>query len=126
MLRTTAKRLEVLLVTEDLAVAIATQQRIQAHHQVRVALSPLDAIAQIKRRAPDVVVCDHAMTPVTGEELFEIIATFFPAVRRVLQVEWSLARASAPNVEQLLVRGLAEAVVERPSSLEQLLAAIEA
>ncbi len=119
-----SRRLGVLVVSEDPAVALAVEQRLRGLHQVRVAMSAQKALVEIKREPPDVVVCDQAIAPVTADELFEIIATFFPKVRRVLQVEWRLGSGLGPTMKGLLERGLAEAVVDRAASLEHLLAAI--
>ena len=121
----TPRRLGVLVVSEDPAVATAAEQRIRERHQVRVTRSAREAMAEMKREVPDVVLCDQALTPVSADELFEIMATFYPKVRRVLQVEWRLGSDLGPTMRGLLERGLAEAVVDRPASREQLLAAIE-
>ncbi len=49
--------------------------------RVRVVYSVIEAIAALKRELPDVLVCDERLEPFSADELFELVARFFPAIR---------------------------------------------
>ena len=49
--------------------------------RVRVVYSVVEAIAALKRELPDVLVCDSRLEPFSADELFELVARFFPAIR---------------------------------------------
>src|SRR5205823_4014616 len=89
---------------------------INPRQKIRVASSESEALRQIGARPPDVMVFHHGSKVVAGEALFEIVATFFPHVHRVLYSglfpgEW----------RTLLERGLAQAVADQPDTLNDLL-----
>lgn len=87
---------------------------------MRLSFSVLAAIMEIKRRAPDVVVCQHEMEPVPGEDLLEMVAKALPNVRRILCSD------SAPAaLTELLEEGLVHAVVDGRGAPNELLSAIE-
>lgn len=49
--------------------------------RLRVVYSVVEAIAALKREVPDVLVCDARLEPFSADELFELVARFFPAIR---------------------------------------------
>ncbi len=55
-----------------------------AGHRVRVVFSILEAIAAVKAEAPDVLICDARMQPFSADELFELVARYYPAIRGVI------------------------------------------
>jgi DNA-binding NarL/FixJ family response regulator len=116
----TTRRRQLLVISEDPALAAAVARRTAGHYEVERSASAQIALSELRRRAPDVVLCDQALVPVSGEELLEIIASFFPQIRRVLY------GGPTDLWRRLLSEGLVEAAVDRACGRDELLAALDA
>lgn len=89
---------------------------LRERHLVRIAIGLRDAVHEIARRVPDVVVCALDMPPFCGDALLSMVASEHPSVRRIL--------LGAPDVRPI-TPDAAHAVVTRPLQPSALLAAIQ-
>jgi DNA-binding NtrC family response regulator len=111
-----ARRLDVLLVSDDEAVFAPLAELLRERHEVRLANSLRRAIEELVHRVPDAVVCDHDLSPYCGDALLAMIAREHPHVRRVLY--------TGPRGYDNRFAGAAHVALPRQATSMQLLAAI--
>ena len=112
-------RLDILVVEDEPKMARGLQRSLSAEHNVRVASSKRDALAQLRERAPHVLLCDHRLEWQKTDDLFEHVRDNYPRVRRVL---YSFSHLEVWN--DLLQRKLVDAVVPKSAPRNALLAAL--
>ena len=112
-------RLDILVVEDEPKMARGLQRSLSADHNVRVASSKRDALAQLRERAPHVLLCDHRLEWQKTDDLFEHVRDNYPRVRRVL---YSFSHLEVWN--DLLQRKLVDAVVPKSAPRNALLAAL--
>jgi DNA-binding NtrC family response regulator len=113
-----ARRLDVLLVDDDEQVRGPVAELLSVRHEVRVASGLRDAVDQLVKRVPDAIICDFDLPPYRGDVFLALVAREHPEVRRVLYT------GSLPSAVDCMT-GVAHAVLTKPSTLAQLLAAID-
>ncbi len=94
---------------------------IEGYHDVRMAESVPAATAEVKRNPPDVLLSDYDLGSLTGEELLQIVSSFFPRVRRVLVA----GSGDLSEFRALVSTGLAHAVLASYQDAGALLDAVE-
>ena len=112
-------RLDILVVEDEPKMARGLQRSLSVDHNVRVASSKRDALAQLRERAPHVLLCDHRLEWQKTDNLFEHVRDNYPRVRRVL---YSFSHLEVWN--NLLQRKLVDAVVPKSAPRNALLAAL--
>ena len=112
-------RLDILVVEDEPKMARGLQRSLSSEHNVRVASSKRDALAQLRERAPHVLLCDHRLEWQKTDDLFEHVRDNYPRVRRVL---YSFSHLEVWN--DLLQRKLVDAVVPKSAPRNALLAAL--
>jgi CheY-like chemotaxis protein len=112
-------RLDILVVEDEPKMARGLQRSLSVDHNVRVASSKRDALAQLRERAPHVLLCDHRLEWQKTDDLFEHVRDNYPRVRRVL---YSFSHLEVWN--DLLQRKLVDAVVPKSAPRNALLAAL--
>ena len=112
-------RLDILVVEDEPKMARGLQRSLSVDHNVRVASSKRDALAQLRERAPHVLLCDHRLEWQKTDDLFEHVRDNYPRVRRVL---YSFSHLEVWN--DLLQRKLIDAVVPKSAPRNALLAAL--
>jgi len=112
-------RLDILVVEDEPKMARGLQRSLSTEHNVRVASSKRDALAQLRERAPHVLLCDHRLEWQKTDDLFEHVRDNYPRVRRVL---YSFSHLEVWN--DLLQRKLVDAVVPKSAPRNALLAAL--
>jgi CheY-like chemotaxis protein len=112
-------RLDILVVEDEPKMARGLQRSLSVEHNVRVASSKRDALAQLRERAPHVLLCDHRLEWQKTDDLFEHVRDNYPRVRRVL---YSFSHLEVWN--DLLQRKLVDAVVPKSAPRNALLAAL--
>ena len=112
-------RLDILVVEDEPKMARGLQRSLSTEHNVRVASSKSDALAQLRERAPHVLLCDHRLEWQKTDDLFEHVRDNYPRVRRVL---YSFSHLEVWN--DLLQRKLIDAVVPKSAPRNALLAAL--
>jgi CheY-like chemotaxis protein len=112
-------RLDILVVEDEPKMARGLQRSLSADHNVRVASSKRDALAQLRERTPHVLLCDHRLEWQKTDDLFEHVRDNYPRVRRVL---YSFSHLEVWN--DLLQRKLVDAVVPKSAPRNALLAAL--
>jgi DNA-binding NarL/FixJ family response regulator len=109
----------VLVVDDSELTTRAIRRALCSRFQVMIANSVAQALSEIERREPDVVVCDFELGDATATDLLRIITERWPKIRRVLY------SASRPELWGLLVdEKLIDVALAKPSTRDQLLAAI--
>ncbi len=116
-----AARLEILIVSSELSRARHLARLIGSDHEVRILESVPGATADVKRNPPDVLVCEYDLGPLTGEELLEMVRSFFPRVRRILVV----GDGETAQFQALLSKGTADAIVPLQEDARALLDALK-
>lgn len=112
---------EVLVITRHPWVARWAAEHLGEDYPVRSAPGINEALFALGRYRPRAVIVEDASARGGAEELLELLASFYPDVRRLLFVSAPIQR-----YRDLLVRGLVDAVLDRdPRTREDLLAAIE-
>ncbi len=112
--------MDVLVVDDNELNVRALSRALKAHHTVRVALTPAEALAQIEARPPDVIICDFELGSESCTELLRTITEQHPRTRRILY------SASQPELWQELVRDrLVDETLSKPVTTETLLASID-
>jgi DNA-binding NarL/FixJ family response regulator len=106
-------------VEDEPKMARGLQRSLSTEHNVRVASSKRDALAQLRERAPHVLLCDHRLEWQKTDDLFEHVRDNYPRVRRVL---YSFSHLEVWN--DLLQRKLVDAVVPKSAPRNALLAAL--
>ncbi len=112
-------RLDILVVEDEPKMARGLQRSLSVDHNVRVASSKRDALAQLRERTPHVLLCDHRLEWQKTDDLFEHVRDNYPRVRRVL---YSFSHLEVWN--DLLQRKLVDAVVPKSAPRNALLAAL--
>ncbi|HVV52862.1 MAG TPA: response regulator [Polyangia bacterium] len=112
-------RLDILVVEDEPKMARGLQRSLSVEHDVRIATSKRDAFAQLRERAPHVLLCDHRLEWQKTDDLFEHVRDHYPRVRRVL---YSFSHLEVWN--DLLQRKLIDAVVPKSAPRNALLAAL--
>jgi CheY-like chemotaxis protein len=112
-------RLDILVVEDEPKMARGLQRSLSVDHNVRVASSKRDALAQLQERTPHVLLCDHRLEWQKTDDLFEHVRDNYPRVRRVL---YSFSHLEVWN--DLLQRKLVDAVVPKSAPRNALLAAL--
>lgn len=112
-------RPSVLIVEDQRCVGRGLQRLLRADCDVRLCASPREALAEIDRQLPDVVLCDYELGTDTSVAMLEELTHQHPGVRRVLY------SASRPELWQHLIeRRLIHQSLMKPGTREQLLAAV--
>ena len=75
---------DVLVVDDDTEHACMIARTLRARHHVRIAVGLRDAVHELMRKVPDVIVCAFDMPPYRGDALLAMIAREHPEVRRIL------------------------------------------
>ena len=83
---------------------------------MRAVATVADALAEVARAAPHVIISDFDLSPGSGAELLSAVAHTHPAVRRIL-----FSGSSNSTIEELLRRDIAHAFVPKGSPTETLL-----
>lgn len=106
-----------LVVDADVESACQVALVLRARHAVRIAVGLRDAVHEVARAVPDVIVCAFDMPPFRGDALLEMVAREHPEVRRVL---FRGKHRQGPP----LSGDAAHAVLTKPLSPSDLLAAV--
>ena len=112
-------RLDILIVEDEPKMARGVQRSLSASHDVRIAGSKAEAMEEIRRCPPDILLCDHRLEWQKTDDLFEHVRDNYPRVRRVL---YSFSHLEVWN--DLLQRKLVDAVVPKSAPRNALLAAL--
>jgi DNA-binding NtrC family response regulator len=115
----TLKR-RILVVDDDPTMTGLLADILGASFEVRTANNVIEAVGELKRELPDVLLCDFHLAGDTSESLLWIIARRFPTVRRILM------SAAEPDEWMYLVHGRAvEAALRKPFGIEELLGLLD-
>jgi CheY-like chemotaxis protein len=112
-------RLNILIVEDEPRMARGVQRSLSTAHEVRVAASKQQALEEIRRRVPDILLCDHRLEWQKTDDLFEHVRDHYPTVRRILY--------SFSHVEvwtDLVQRKLVDAVVPKSAPRNVLISAL--
>lgn len=109
-------RMSILLVEDDLNVARATRRLLGRDHDVSVAHSVSEAVAALAARSYEAVISDFNLGDDTGDVVLAYAAAVHPEARRVLY---------SGSADCGRAVGLAHAVVDKPATLAELVAALE-
>jgi len=112
-------RLDVLVVEDEPKMARGVQRSLSLDHDVRIATTKQEALAQLHERVPDVLLCDHRLEWQKTDDLFEYVRDNHPRVRRVL---YSFSNLEVWN--DLLHRKIVDAVVPKSAPRNALLSAL--
>jgi DNA-binding NarL/FixJ family response regulator len=99
--------------------ARGVQRSLSASHDVRIAGSKAEAMEEIRRCPPDILLCDHRLEWQKTDDLFEYVRDHHPKVRRILY--------SFSHVEiwtDLVQRKLVDAVIPKSAPRAALLSAL--
>jgi DNA-binding NtrC family response regulator len=99
------KRLDILIVYDDLATACALAKQIRHRHDVRIAQGAHEALGELARRPADAVLTSLELPHVRGDTLLALIAVDWPDVRRILHSSGIDARVHYAKVAHLFVSG---------------------
>ena len=113
------RRIQVLVVDDDEAVAGVVGRVLEQEYEVRVVFGVNDALRAIEVRVPDLIVTDLQMPGRNGDELLFFVALNYPRVLRVIHSGGTPAERG-----RLLTQRLAHAAVEKPSSADVLRATV--
>jgi CheY-like chemotaxis protein len=112
-------RLDILVVEDEPKMARGVRRSLSIDHDVRIATTKQEAMAQLRERPPDVLLCDHRLEWQKTDDLFEYVRDNLPRVRRVL---YSFSNLEVWN--DLLHRKLVDAVVPKSAPRNALLSAL--
>jgi hypothetical protein len=112
-------RLDILVVEDEPKMARGVQRSLSIDHDVRIAMTKQQALAQLRERVPDVLLCDHRLEWQKTDDLFEYVRDNHPRVRRVL---YSFSNLEVWN--DLLHRKVVDAVVPKSAPRTALLSAL--
>jgi CheY-like chemotaxis protein len=112
-------RLDILVVEDEPKMARGVRRSLSIDHDVRIATTKQEALAQLRDRPPDVLLCDHRLEWQKTDDLFEYVRDNHPRVRRVL---YSFSNLEVWN--DLLHRKLVDAVVPKSAPRNALLSAL--
>jgi CheY-like chemotaxis protein len=110
------KFLDVLVVDDDVEDACAVARLLRQRHLVRIAVGLREAVHEVAKKVPDVIICAHEMGPYRGDALLAMVAREHPEVRRIL--------FSRFPVGGLISDDAVHAVVGKPVDRDMLLAAV--
>lgn len=113
------RRLDVLVVEDEPKMARGVQRSLSLDHDVRIAMTKQEALAQLRDRAPDVLLCDHRLEWQKTDDLFEYVRDNHPRVRRVL---YSFSNIEVWN--DLIQRKLVDAAIPKSAPRNALLSAL--
>ena len=108
--------LDVLVVDDDVEDASAVAKLLRQRHSVRIAVGLREAVHEVAKKIPDVVICAYEMPPYRGDALLAMIAREHPEVRRIL--------FSRIPVGNFVSDDAVHAVVAKPVDQALLLAAV--
>ena len=113
--------LDYLVVDDDPLVLSALERLIQARGNVVRSVSTVaDALVEVARRVPHVIIADFDLSPGgNGAELLRIVAQHHPFVRRIL-----FSGSSDSTIEELLEMGIAHGFVPKGSGSGELFAVV--
>lgn len=100
------QKLDVLAVDDEPSITEMLAAALSPDYDVRQASGVCDALLAIGVRTPDVVVTDLQMEGGGGKYLLAVLADEFPTIVRIVH-----SAASPADLDQLVVSGLAHAVV---------------
>jgi DNA-binding NtrC family response regulator len=110
----------VLIVDDNDLNARALKRALGRRHHVRTTRSAEEALAELDRDPPDVVVCDFELGTHTATALLRTVTAQHPRIRRVLY------SASLPERwSELVTEKLIDIALGKPTSIDQLFAALE-
>jgi hypothetical protein len=112
-------RLDLLLVDDEPRFARGFQRSLSQAHSVRIAHSKKEALEELQRKVPNVLVCDYQVDWQSTEDLLQYVKDNYPSVRRVL---YSFSRIEIWC--DLLHRKLVHAAVPKSAPRGQLLDAL--
>jgi hypothetical protein len=112
-------RLDLLLVDDEPRFARGFQRSLSQAHSVRIAHSKKEALEELQRKVPNVLVCDYQVDWQSTEDLLQYVKDNYPSVRRVL---YSFSRIEVWC--DLLHRKLVHAAVPKSAPRGQLLDAL--
>jgi DNA-binding NtrC family response regulator len=75
---------DVLVVDDDADHACMIARELRTRHHVRIAIGLRDAVHELTRKVPEVIICAFDMPPYRGDALLAMIAREHPEVRRIL------------------------------------------
>ena len=75
---------DVLVVDDDAEHACSIARVLRSRHHVRIAMGLRDAVHELARKVPDVIICAFDMPPYRGDVLLDMIASEHPEVQRIL------------------------------------------
>lgn len=113
------RRLDVLVVEDEPKMARGLQRSLSIDHDVRIATTKQEALAELGQKAPDVLLCDHRLEWQKTDDLFEYVRDNHPRVRRVL---YSFSNIEVWN--DLLSRKVVDAAIPKSAPRNALLAAL--
>lgn len=112
-------RLDLLLVDDEPRFARGFQRSLSQAHSVRIAHSKKEALEELQKKVPNVLVCDYQVDWQSTEDLLQYVKDHYPSVRRVL---YSFSRIEIWC--DLLHRKLVHAAVPKSAPRGQLLDAL--
>jgi CheY-like chemotaxis protein len=110
------KFLDVLVVDDDVEDASAVARLLRQRHLVRIAVGLREAVHEVAKKVPDVIICAYEMPPYRGDALLAMVAREHPEVRRIL--------FSRIPVGEFVSDEAVHAVVAKPVDQALLLAAV--
>jgi CheY-like chemotaxis protein len=110
------KFLDVLVVDDDVEDACSVARLLRQRHLVRIAVGLREAVHEVAKKVPDVIICAYEMPPYRGDALLAMVAREHPEVRRIL--------FSRIPVGAFVSDEAVHAVVAKPVDPAMLLAAI--
>jgi DNA-binding NtrC family response regulator len=114
--------LDVLVVDDDVAEACAVARVLRKRHLVRIAVGLRDAVHEIAKRVPDVIIAAYEMPPYRGDALLAMVADEHPEVRRIL---FKHARLGRPTLAAPPAVDAAHTVLHGPLDPARLLAVLD-
>jgi ActR/RegA family two-component response regulator len=112
----TAKDLRVLVVDDDSGVLESIAEAIEDRYKVLTASSGPEALKIIEVERPEIVLSDQRMSPMTGLELLEKVASIRPNTRRLLYTGY----ADIETVIEGLNRDILQRYLTKPWAMEKL------
>jgi response regulator RpfG family c-di-GMP phosphodiesterase len=115
------KSLDVLVVDDEVEDACTVARVLRQRHRVRIAIGLRDAIHEVAKRVPDVIIAAFEMPPYRGDALLAMVAREHPGVRRIL---FKHARRGRAVMAAPLATDAAHTVLHDPLEPSLLLAAL--
>ena len=111
---------DVLILDDDPTITRALRRVLAAHHTVRCAATPAEALALIEARVPEVLLSDYQLGEVTADKFLREVKARWPSIRCILH-----SASQKYRWADLLKDGTVEAVLVKPASVPDILAIIE-